>query len=36
MSWLTDLYIFGKIIDRKERKMKEKNGSVAKFPISSF
>lgn len=30
MSWLTDLYIFGKIIDRKERKMKEKNDKAAR------
>lgn len=30
MSWLTDLYIFGKIIDRKERKMKEKNDQAAR------
>lgn len=29
MSWLTDLYIFGKIIDRTERKMKEKNDQAA-------
>lgn len=30
MSWLTDLYIFGKIIDRTERKMKEKNDHAAR------
>lgn len=30
MSWLTDLYIFGKIIDRTERKMKEKNDQAAR------
>ena len=30
MSWLTDLYIFGKSIDRTERKMKEKNDQAAR------
>lgn len=30
MSWLTDLYFFGKIMDRTERKMKEKNDQAAR------
>lgn len=30
MSWLTNLYIFGKIMDRTEKKMKEKNDETAR------